>query len=150
MRMYIYAGLITAVLTLPTLAESTIDDTYDKYQAEMVTNLEVLADIDKAAWSIEMKYPDLDTASFGEQASLSNQAIKMVAIVDQMRRRSEETFETIQGQYELFCLQSSTYLLLCAEPRHYYKLMISDTIVLGGIYQDYRERSIEILTALGR
>jgi DNA repair photolyase len=151
MRAFILAGLVVCLLAQPALAESTAEEAYNTFRAEQEADYEAVLDLDEAIWKIVSKYDYFEDVPKAEQGLLEKNAQETLSIVEQMRTRGKTAFETIEGQYELYCLEGSLYLLLwCDKPMQYYKLIIVDTIVHGGMYPGLTEYSNYILSSLDR
>jgi hypothetical protein len=139
---------MACLLAPPALAESAVVDTYNKYLTEQSVDYGKLADLDDANWAILSKYQDTSEVSAFERGVLEINATEMLALIEKMRARGRKAFGDIERPYEVFCVHSTTMLLQCAEYRTYYKLMITETIILGADFHSFTESSIFILTAL--
>jgi hypothetical protein len=95
------------------------------------------------------EYTTDSEASALDRAKLKNGATKNMIMVVLMRGRGKTMFEKVERNYELYCLEGAPGPLPCSNYRETYRLMIADTLQLGGAYYRVTEDSWEIFFAIG-
>ena len=120
------------------------DEEFISFREAQLVDYEALEKLDSLSNSILKKYGDISQAGIYERSILELNLDEAQKIVTTMRDRGKIMFDSVEQNYERFCLQKLPGPLPCVAYKLTYRVMIADTLMLGATYS----KSLKIHTLL--
>lgn len=150
MHSLILALLFFVVIANGTLAQTVSTTEFKTYQQIQADDLVTLGDLDVLSNAILEKYGQISKVDSFDRSILQLNADKTVRVTNLMRNRGRQMFIMVEQNYNRVCLQAVPDSQPCSTYKARYRTMITNTLVLGGIYYTVTEKSYRVSTALSK
>lgn len=144
MRSFILVLLLVVLQGISVQALTTEDEDFISFREAQNADYETLESLNSLSNSILEKYADISQAGIYERSILELNLEEAQKIVTTMRDRGETMFDSVEQNYDRFCVQRLAGPLPCIAYKLTYRVMIADTLMLGATYS----KSLKIRTLL--
>ena len=134
MRSFILVLLLVVLHGISVQALTTEDKEFISFREAQLVDYGTLEKLDSLSNSILEKYGDISQAGIYERSILELNLDEAQKIVTTMRDRGKTMFDSVEQNYDRFCVQRLEGPLPCIAYKLTYRVMIADTLMLGATY----------------